>query len=143
MSGQKYATCSIIIHSIYYLKNKLKTSYDCATSNQLQKNLVKSLDFYLIKYKLLNNRFLCCSTFLNPDYRNLNLCNIEERDEIKRQAIQYIKSHFNKQIIGSVKDSESQIPRSESNLSDNSFYGGTKESENDATSSKSISEEKN
>ena len=52
MSGQNYATSSLIIHSIYYFRKKLSLKIDCVTSTQLQINLSESLEFYLKKYEL-------------------------------------------------------------------------------------------
>ena len=50
LSGQKYTTSSLIIHSIFYLKKKLSTKLNCEISTKLQKVLLASLEFYLDKY---------------------------------------------------------------------------------------------
>jgi len=134
LSGQKYTTSSLIIHSIFYLKKKLSTKLNCEISTKLQKVLLASLEFYLDKYEILLNPFLCCALFLNPEYRNLSHSESEyEKKKIKEIAIDFVKG-FSYSNQNCYQKTNVSIQKSTSSDSVDSFYGD-KCSENQATSS--------
>ena len=50
LSGQKYTTISIVMHSCYYLRWKLSQQQDDPIANSLQEKLLISFEFYMEKY---------------------------------------------------------------------------------------------
>ena len=103
---------------------------NCAVSSKLQKILLESLEFYIKKYEILENDFLCTSVFLNPEYRSLSHCETEfERENVKTRAIEFIKKFkYLNEIIP--ENNSAQITRSTSNDSIDSFNGATQDLSN-------------
>jgi hypothetical protein len=125
LSGQKYTTSSLIIHSVFYLKKKLNVKLKCNISTKLQKILLVCLDFYIEKYQILENSFLCCAVFMNPEYRDLVHCEHQyKKDRIKEKAVEFIKNFSFLNKSSSLSQSEnSRIQKSNSNESVDSFFG--------------------
>ena len=94
LSGQKYTTLSIVLHSFYYLKKKLNVTHKDQLLSTFQANLLEPFNAYVEKYNIFDNPFLCCSTFLNPEYRDFSHCTDEERAKSKHLAIKFIKEYF-------------------------------------------------
>ena len=88
---------------------------ECPISTQLQKVLLASLEFYLDKYDILTNPFLCCAVFLNPEYRNLSHSQSEfDKNRIKELAIEFINEFSYSNQAFSINPSKS-IQKSTSN----------------------------
>ena len=46
------------------------------------------------KYEVFNNSFLCCATYLNPEYRDLMFCSDKEKEKIRKEAKNYTLEYF-------------------------------------------------
>ena len=87
-------TISIVMHSCYYLRWNLSQQQDDPIANSLQEKLLKSFEFYMEKYEVFNNSFLCCATYLNPEYRDLIVCSDKEKEKIRKEAKNYTLEYF-------------------------------------------------
>ena len=87
-------TISIVMHSCYYLRWNLSQQQDDPIANSLQEKLLKSFEFYMEKYEVFNNSFLCCATYLNPEYRDLMFCSDKEKEKIRKEAKNYTLEYF-------------------------------------------------
>ena len=74
---------------------------------------------------ILENKFLCCSTVLNPEYRNLGLCNENEKAKIKDFSHEFIKDYFKNTVQNSLNNHNDIIRSSQLSTSSSadSFYG--------------------
>ena len=54
--------------------------------------MLSSLDFYVKKYQILENKFLCCAVYLNPAFKNQIHCTAEEKKMIYDRAVEYIEN---------------------------------------------------
>jgi len=82
LSGQKYTTISIVQHSCYYLRYKLAKKLVDPIANSFQTTLSESFEYYMKKYEVFENNFLCASTFFNPLYRDLMMCTAETKARV-------------------------------------------------------------
>ena len=57
--------------------------------------MLSSLDFYVKKYQILENKFLCCAVNLNPAFKNQIHCTAEEKKMIYDRAVEYIENFCN------------------------------------------------
>jgi len=107
MSSQSYATISIVLPACYYLKKKLeKTQPINSDLHNFQALVLESFNLYMRKYKIFENEFLCCASFLNTEYRDLNNCNMVEKALTTDRAIKFIKDFFkDNQLIEATDDS--------------------------------------
>lgn len=105
LSAQKYTTNSIILQACYYLKKKLNVKQTDPILNQFQASLRDSLDFYLKKYGILTDNFLCTSTLLNPEYKDLGHCNEEEKKGIIKRATSFITGYYDIATLSSESES--------------------------------------
>jgi hypothetical protein len=94
LSGQKYTTSSIVLHSCYYLRWKLAQKQKDPIAEKFQATLSYSSEFYMDKYEIFTNPFLCSATFLNPEYRNLGFCTDEEKARVKKTAKSYLLEYY-------------------------------------------------
>jgi hypothetical protein len=71
LSGDSYVTCSLIVPSIKYLQKHLsKTKSGSPTLIiELKSSLLESLNEYSKSYKLEEDPYLLCATFLDPNYK--------------------------------------------------------------------------
>lgn len=126
LSGQKYSTISIVLHSCYYLKkklnDKLSEEVDGSILANFQEILKDSFDKYMNKYKVFENEFLCCSTFLNPDYRDMAHCTDQEKETTVLLAKKFINEFFSETNLNELNE---EIAPDEPNLNDSvdSFDG--------------------
>ncbi|XP_065665445.1 uncharacterized protein LOC136086877 [Hydra vulgaris] len=92
LSGDRYATCSLIIPIIKYLekqlsKNKSETPPLIVI---LKSHLLESLQTYKDSYELENNSFLLCATFLDPNYKISEIIPIKKvRKESKKFKLSF------------------------------------------------------
>ena len=87
LSGDTYATCSLIIPSIKYLEKQLnkKKSETPPLIVKLKSHLLESLQTYKDSYELENNSFLLCATFLDTNYKSFQFFE-------KYEKMKYLKS---------------------------------------------------
>ena len=79
------------------------------------------------KYEIFENQFLCCATYLNPEYREMQHCSIIEQLNVRKVAKDYTLEYI-KTIVPS--ESNQNSTQSESDDSDDSF---TKKSRKSST----------
>jgi hypothetical protein len=120
LSGQKYTTVSVVLHSCYYLRWKLLQEQTESVANSLQKKLSASFNFYVDKYEIFTNNFLCSATYFNPEYRDMNFCETAEKKRVQKAAELYMLEYFKK--AGTTENQYTNSTESdESGESDDSF----------------------
>ena len=89
VSSSSKITISEIIPLILYIKTRLLI-YDSDDSiySHIKKFMRKSLDYYLEKYKLLENKLLLSATFLSPKCKNFNFARVKTASEEENEEIQ-------------------------------------------------------
>jgi hypothetical protein len=93
LSGDSYVTCSLIVPSIKYLQKHLsKTKTGTPTFFiELKASLLESLNEYSMSYKLEEDPYLLCATFLDPNYKCFQIFNATEKKFMK--IVNVIKFH--------------------------------------------------
>jgi hypothetical protein len=120
LSGQKYTTVSIVLHSCYYLRWKLLQEQTESVAKSLQKKLSASFNFYVDKYEIFTNNFLCSATYFNPEYRDMKFCETAEKKRVQKAAELYMLEYFKK--AGTTENQYTNSTESdESGESDDSF----------------------
>ncbi|XP_065675519.1 uncharacterized protein LOC136091739 [Hydra vulgaris] len=102
LSGDTYATCSLIIPSTKYLEkqpNKKKSEISPFIMI-LKLHLLESLKTYKDSYDLENNSYLLCATSLDPSYKNII---DDEDDDSGNDSDKTISLDFKKEISGYIK----------------------------------------
>ena len=96
LSGDTYATCSLIIPSIKYLEkqlNKKKTDTP-ALIVQLKSHLLECLQDYKDSYEIENNSFLLCATFLDPNYKTFPFFESYEKKKYMKIVKEFLADFY-------------------------------------------------
>ena len=86
IGGETYSTIDLVLNSVLYIRNKIKK---LNFENQpigvcLKELLVLSFDFYMDKYRVLENRIYMSAALLSPKYKSLNYATDEEKKKFVR-----------------------------------------------------------
>ena len=104
LSGDRYATCSLIIPSIKYLekqlsKNKSETPPLIVI---LKSHLLESLQTYKDSYELENNSFLLCATFLDPNYKSFQFFEKYEKKKYLKIVKEFLSDFYLAKRVGEI-----------------------------------------
>ena len=96
LSGDTYATCSLIIPSIKYLEKQLNTkkSETPPLIVILKSHLLESLQTYKDSYELENNSFLLCATFLDTNYKSFQFFEKYEKKKHLKSVIEFLSDFY-------------------------------------------------
>jgi hypothetical protein len=97
ISGENYATSSIIIPSILFLLNVTDNddNEDESEFKKTFKALVNSeIKYYNQKYQLLNNNHLAVASFTNPFYKRFTKGIDDERKDLIERASKCIEEYY-------------------------------------------------
>ena len=104
LSGDTYATCSLIIPSIRYLEKQLnkKKSDTPDLIVQLKCQLLESLKNYKNSYELESNSFLLCATFLDPNYKSFEFFENNEKKKYLKIVKEFLSNFYDTKKVSEV-----------------------------------------
>ena len=88
------------------------------------------------KYEVFNNSFLCCATYLNPEYRDLMFCSDKEKEKIRKEAKNYTLEYF--KTVNPTTNEPNETTASDDSADSFTMRNASKE---DSTSSRIIDKE--
>ena len=96
LSGDTYATCSLIIPSIKYLEKQLnkKKSETPPLIVLLKSHLLEYLPTNKDSYELENNYFLLCATFLDPNYKSFQFFEKYEKKKYSKSVKEFLSDFY-------------------------------------------------
>ena len=127
LSGEKYSTLDLVLHSVLYLRHKISNeNFKNSIGVYLKDLLIESFNFYIQKYEVLNNKIYMAASVLSRKFKSSKYATEEDKNRFQSKGENYIKDLWKK--INNNIDQSSETPQSKSSC--NSFFGQDFEEEN-------------